>query len=99
MITQNMPQWGYFAALNRHVRKFAKSTTEKYRETVWTENIHWRRDPANNKILYNLPLINDWVATGGGEAHQRAIEAWLSSLPSNQVQPPKRGTPKNRTAA
>lgn len=99
MITQFMPQWGYLGALNRHVRTFAKSTTQKNRKHEWIELVHWRRDPANGKILYNLPLINDWIATGGGEAHQRAIENYLASLPSNQI-PPKTGkTPRTNRVA
>ncbi len=60
---------------------------------IFLEGLHWCRFPGSNprKILWNLDLIRDFVVTGGGESHQRACEAYLSSLPSNQVRPGKGG--------
>jgi hypothetical protein len=82
MIAQ-IPQWGKLAQLKNHVHPYAKSTTQRLRKTHWTEGLHWRFDHAGD-VIFNLPLLLDWLATGGGEAHQRACEMYLSSLPSNQ---------------
>lgn len=65
-------------------------TFKKYRLSgKWHEGIHWQR--INSRcILYNLSLILDWVANRANpDAHQRAIDHYLASLPSNQ--PKKRG--------
>lgn len=61
-------------------------TFKKYRlsDALWIEGIHWQR--VNSRcVLYNLPLILDWVANRGCPAsHQKAIDAYLASLPCNQ---------------
>lgn len=50
----------------------------------WIEGIHWQRVNSRS-VLYNLPLILDWIANRSDpQAHQRAIEAYLSELASNQ---------------
>lgn len=65
---------------------------------IFLEGLHWCRFPGSSprKILWNLDLIRDFVVTGGGESHQRACEAYLSSLPSNQARP---GTKRQQVAA
>jgi len=68
---------------------FSGSTLKKYRLTGnWTEGIHWQK--VNSRcVLYNLPLILDWLSNRCEPiVHQRAIDRYLKSLPSNQ---PKRG--------
>ncbi|WP_404787978.1 excisionase family protein [Altericista sp. CCNU0014] len=65
-------------------------TFKKYRlSNKWVEGIHWQR--LNSKcVLYNLTLIEDWVANRlQPEAHDRAIEGYLRSLPSNQPKTPR----------
>jgi hypothetical protein len=57
------------------------------------EQIYWVRSPGGRKILWNLMLLKDWLINGDSEAHQRAVEAFLSSLPSNQGMPQKGKTP------
>lgn len=56
---------------------------------VFQEGLHWVRYPGQSgrKVLWNWTLIQDYLATGGGAAHDRACEIYLSSLPSNQRQP------------
>jgi hypothetical protein len=98
MIASVMPQWGKLKYLRKHVQPWAKATIYRYMKAHWVENIHYRRDVGNDWI-YNLPMIADWLATGGGEVHQRAIEAWLASLPSNQPPPQKGKTPKSSRQA
>ncbi|MDZ8055202.1 MAG: excisionase family protein [Aulosira sp. ZfuVER01] len=63
----------------------SNSTFKKYRLSgVWLEGIHWQRLNSRS-VLYNLPLILDWVANHKAPAvHQKAIENYLRSLPSNQ---------------
>jgi hypothetical protein len=48
------------------------------------EGVHFVR--VSSKILrYNSALVLDWVANAGDDiAHQRAVRAYLASLPSNQ---------------
>lgn len=72
------------------VTGLSPETFKKYRLSgVWIEGIHWQRVNARC-TLYHLPLILDWVANRSTpENHQRAIEAYLIALPSNQ--PQKRG--------
>lgn len=51
---------------------------------VWFEGIHYQRI-GTRKILYNLALIQNWVATRhSSHEHQVAIEQYLRSLPQNQ---------------
>jgi hypothetical protein len=95
MITE-MPEWGKLTPLRNHVHAWAKSTTQRLRKTHWIEGLHWRYDHAGD-VVFNLPLIRDWLATGGGEAHQRACEQFLSSLPSNQ--PTGRKASQNKAVA
>jgi hypothetical protein len=65
----------------------SKSTWQRYRRIgIITEGIHWVYAPnTKTKILYNRVLLTDWIACGGNQndpAHQKAIEAYLQSLPS-----------------
>jgi hypothetical protein len=47
------------------------------------EGVHWVR-VGRTSILYNLPLLEDYIANlGDPAAHQRAIDNYLASLPSN----------------
>jgi hypothetical protein len=56
------------------------------------EGVHYIRVPGGRKLLWNLELVRDYFVTGGGNTHQRAIESYLYSLPSNQ---PKKVGRKN----
>jgi hypothetical protein len=94
MIAQ-IPIWGKLAQLRRFVHPYAKSTTQRLRKTHWTEGLHWRTDHAGD-VIYNLPLLLDWLATGGDDSHKRACELFLAGLPSNQ---PKSKAPKTTAAA
>jgi hypothetical protein len=69
----------------RQVCPYGKSKIQDLiRRQVWREGLHYVTDPAGDR-LYNLTLIADWVANlNDSVAHERAIEAYLSSLPSNQ---------------
>jgi hypothetical protein len=67
------------------VTGLSNSTFKQYQLSgIWIEGIHWQR--LNSRcVLYNLPLILDWVAHRYcPEVHQIAIENYLYSLPSNQ---------------
>ncbi|QYO68426.1 excisionase family protein [Leptolyngbya sp. 7M] len=60
-------------------------TLKKYRLSgLLCEDIHWIR--INSKVvLYNLPLMLDWLQNiHDPQAHQRAIEAYMTSLLSRQ---------------
>jgi hypothetical protein len=62
----------------------SSETFKKYRLSgKWVEGIHWQR--INSRcVLYNLPLILDWVANQTDpKLHQQAIQNYLASLPSN----------------
>jgi hypothetical protein len=49
------------------------------------EGAHWVR-MGERSILYNLPLLTDFVATRHNpEAHKIAISAYLASLPSSKA--------------
>jgi hypothetical protein len=49
------------------------------------ERIYWVRMPNSSNILWNVPLIIDLLVNGAeSPAHQKAIETFLSSLPSSQ---------------
>ncbi len=50
---------------------------------VWIEGIHYQKI-GTRKVLYNLALIENWVATRHSpHEHQTAIEQYLKSLPQN----------------
>ena len=64
-------------------------TLKTYRILYWQSGIHYQYLNTRT-IRYNRELLIDWLANRScPEAHQRAIEAYLASLPSNQ--PKKRG--------
>lgn len=69
----------------------SSETLKKYRRTQrWIEGIHWVK--LNEKLIrYNWPLIKDWMQNiNDPVAHQRAIEAYQSTLLSNQPRKRKR---------
>jgi hypothetical protein len=52
---------------------------------ILSERIYWVRIPESTKILWNIPLVIDWLVNGSDSpVHQRAIENFLASLPSSQ---------------
>lgn len=62
----------------------SKSTLYRLRQTEWQAGVHFHK-LSHNKILYNLPLILDWVANRGSPVlHERAIRLYLADLPSSQ---------------
>lgn len=67
------------------------STLKKWRlgnaaaTPVLTEDVHWVRS-GSRLVLYNLPLLTDFVANRSNpELHQKAITAYLASLPSSRA--------------
>lgn len=51
---------------------------------ILREGIHWVRQ-SSRLTLYNVPLMRDFIANRANpEAHERAIAAYLESLPSSQ---------------
>lgn len=68
-------------------------TLKPYRNRYWQLDIHYVKYNSRT-IRYNRELIIDWAANRSNpECHQRAIEAYLASLPSNQ--PKTRGRKPN----
>jgi Helix-turn-helix domain len=66
--------------------KISERTLARYRSDHWYLGIHYVK-PVQ-KILYNKELIEDWLVNKHDwGTHMRAIEAYQSTLPSNQ---PKR---------
>ncbi len=60
-------------------------TLKSYRILHWQSGIHYQYLNSRT-IRYNRELIIDWLANiSYPEAHQRAIQAYLASLPSNQT--------------
>jgi hypothetical protein len=55
------------------------------RDGLLTERIHWVRIPKSTNVLWNVPLIVDWMVNGDSPAHQRAIEHFVASLPSSKA--------------
>lgn len=63
------------------------ATLQQYRKNEkigWVEGLHYVR-PNGQKVLYNKPLIADWLANRHDpDAHLRAIANYQASLLSNQ---------------
>jgi uncharacterized protein YbgA (DUF1722 family) len=72
----------YFG-LSAHTLKVWRNGNGKTEPTL-IEGIHWVRR-SERAILYNVTLLEDWIVNHktNPEAHQRAIDAYLRSLPSN----------------
>ena len=66
--------------------KLKRLRGEKAREADrLVEGVHFVRH-GGYCVRYNVELLKDYVATRSDpEAHKRAIEAYLASLPSNQA--------------
>jgi len=59
-------------------------TLKSYRSLYWQCGIHYEYINSRT-VRYHKELLLDWLATRSNpELHQRAIEAYLASLPSNQ---------------
>ena len=59
-------------------------TLKLYRKRYWTLGIHFQYLNSRT-IRYHEGLLRDWVANiSDPQAHQRAIEVYLTSLLSNQ---------------
>lgn len=57
----------------------------RYLEAKLTEGVHWVR-MGKRKTLYNLELLRDFLHNQDNpDAHQRAITAYLASLPSSKA--------------
>jgi hypothetical protein len=57
---------------------------KKYRLSSWEIGIHFQR-MGHNTILYNLPLILDWIANRHQpELHAIAVRNYLKELPSSR---------------
>jgi hypothetical protein len=50
-----------------------------------TRGIHYLEMPGGKKFLYNEPLILDFLMNGNSEAHQRACDALVRSMPSSNA--------------
>jgi hypothetical protein len=60
----------------------------------WELGIHYFRI-SPTKILYNLDLIDDWIANLHQiHLHENAIESFLASLPSSQAKPVRKSNKK-----
>ena len=55
------------------------------RDGILQERIHWVTIPGSTNILWNVPLILDWLVNGSSPSHQRAIERFVSSLASSEA--------------
>lgn len=59
-------------------------TLKSYRKLYWQSGIQYQYINSRT-IRYHRWLILDWIANRfAPECHQRAIELYLASLPSNQ---------------
>ena len=64
---------------------FSVHTLKVYRKRHWCLGIYYQYLNSRT-IRYNLRLIQDWLANfDDPQSHQRGIEAYLASLPSNQA--------------
>jgi hypothetical protein len=76
---------GKFRDLSQVVPYKKSKVGDLIKRQVWQEGLHYVTDDAGDR-LFNLDLIADWVANlGDSQAHQRACEMYLASLPSNQT--------------
>ncbi len=52
---------------------------------ILPERIYWVRVPESPTVLWNVPLVIDWLVNGpDSPVHQKAVENFLTSLPSSQ---------------
>jgi hypothetical protein len=67
----------------------ATGLSEEYIRTdlraTLAEGLYWFRLPNSVRILFNLNLIRDFLVNGNCDAHSRAIERYLASLPSSDA--------------
>jgi hypothetical protein len=49
------------------------------------EGVHYFRGIGSTSLVWCVELMTDWLACGGRTpAHQRSIEKFLATLPSNK---------------
>ena len=49
------------------------------------EHIYWFRMPNCTSLLFNERLIIDFLVNGNSESHQKAVELFISTLPSSHA--------------
>ena len=65
--------------------KSKESLNELRVKGILHEGIHWISDPSSARILWNQPLVLDWLVNGFSDGHQRACEAFVASLASSKA--------------
>lgn len=77
--------------------KISDKSFYRYRKLgLLQEGVHYFT-LSYNKVLYNLDLILDWIANRQNpEAHERAIQNFLATLPSSQLPTKKAGKAARR---
>lgn len=53
------------------------------RRNVLREKIYWFHPPGSVRVLWNATLVKDWLVNGNTPEHERAIEAYVKTFPSN----------------
>jgi hypothetical protein len=58
---------------------------KQLRRTMLKEKIYWFHPPDSIRVLWNATLVKDWLVNGNSPQHQRAIESYLKTLPSQSA--------------
>jgi hypothetical protein len=78
-------RWVGTNALCEAIQATPSYLTVSRKTGIFKRGIHYSTLPGSNRLLWNLDLIVDLIANSDDpDAHQRAIEAFLASLPSSQ---------------
>jgi hypothetical protein len=68
---------------DRHASFFKR----RMRSGELIEKIHYFRPSGSKSLLWNLPLLKDWVVNGSDSPeHKRAIARFVAELPSHEDQ-------------
>jgi hypothetical protein len=88
---QVLPEWVDKHDAAKIVCKHWK-TLDRWRvdpNSTLLEGLHWQHD--GGEVVYHAELLKDWYRhRGNPSAHQRTIDSFIASLPSNQPRRSKR---------
>ena len=77
-----------FPLVKRMTMEHSAGVSKEYLRTLrdlLPEGIYWFRMPNCTSILFNERLIIDYLVNGNSPSHQKAVELFISTLPSSQA--------------
>jgi hypothetical protein len=84
-VKRPFPQWAGLPTGEMYAQIGVSVDTLKYWRVsgLLPRGLYWYTLPGSDRIIWIRDLVRDYLVNGNSPAHQKAIEKYLSSLPSS----------------